>query len=111
MMFFCTALGGLLGELLHGLLGRGKAKAEMVGASCSILGLALGEYIPFIYMQDAYRILMAGEDPGMMDIAQWCMDHISVPVMAVLCAAAVVFTCLGVQWGRKIAAKRLASAG
>lgn len=109
MMFYCTAIGGMIGEILYGIAGKGTKKAAMAGTSCAILGLALGEYIPFIWMQDAYHVLMEGEDPGMMEIAQWCMDNVSVFVMIILCVLAVVFTCLGVLWGNKIAKKRLAN--
>ena len=73
-------------------------------------GLALGEYIPFIWMQDAYRTMLANDDSGLMEVAEWCMNIVSVPVMILLCVVTVVLTCLGVLWGNKIVKKRLSNA-
>ena len=42
MMFFCTLIGGVIGEVLYTLIGRRTLKASMVGSSCAIVGLALG---------------------------------------------------------------------
>lgn len=82
----------------------------MVGSSFALVGLALGEYIPFIWMQDAYRSMLVNDDSGLLEIAEWCMNIVSVPVMIVLCVATVILTCLGVLWGNKIVKKRLSNA-
>ena len=95
MMFFCTVAGGVIGEILYSVLGRRTTKATMVGSSFALVGLALGEYIPF---------------SGLLEIAEWCMNIVSVPVMIVLCVATVILTCLGVLWGNKIVKKRLSNA-
>ena len=110
MMFFCTVAGGVIGEILYSVLGRRTTKATMVGSSFALVGLALGEYIPFIWMQDAYRSMLVNDDSGLLEIAEWCMNIVSVPVMIVLCVATVTLTCLGVLWGTKIVKKRLSNA-
>lgn len=108
MMCFCLIGGGILGEILYHILGKHTTKGLMAGSSSALLGLALGEYIPFIWMQEAYHALMANDDPAMLEIAQWCMDTVNVPIMIVLCLVTVLVTSLGVVWGKKIIAKRLA---
>ena len=94
MMFFCTVAGGVIGEILYSVLGRRTTKATMVGSSFALVGLALGEYIPFIWMQDAYRSMLVNDDSGLLEIAEWCMNIVSVPVMIVLCVATVILLSL-----------------
>jgi len=102
MMFFCTLAGGLIGEILYKILGRGTLKAGMVGSSFALLGLALGEYIPFVFMQDAWATMLADDTAGTAPVAEWCMEITTVPVMILLCAITVLMTCLGCFWGQKI---------
>lgn len=102
MMFFLTLAGGIIGEILYNILGRCTLKASMIGSSCAIVGLGLGEYIPFIFMQDAYRTMLADDTSGLLPIAEWCMSITSIPVMILLCVIAVLTTCLGCFWGKKI---------
>lgn len=99
MMFFCTLAGGLMGEILYKVLGRGTLKAAMVGSSFALLGLALGEYIPFVFMQDAWRTMLADDTAGTAPVAEWCMSITTVPVMILLCVITVLLTCLGCFWG------------
>ena len=106
MMFFCTLAGGVIGEILYIVLKRG-TKGMMVGASTALLGLALGEYIPFIWMQDAYHIMLEKDTSGTLSIAEWCMDVVNVPVLILLCVLTVALTCVGCLWGKKIVEKRL----
>lgn len=109
MMFFCTMGGGIIGEILYAILKKsGTAKATMAGASFALLGLALGEYIPFVWMQDAYHVMLKNDTSGTLGVAEWCMDIVNVPVLVILCAATVILTCLGCLWGRKIMKKRMA---
>lgn len=110
MMFFCTVAGGLIGEILYSALGRRTTKAAMVGSAAALVGLALGEYIPFIWLQEAYRTMLANDGSGLMEVAEWCMNIVSVPVMILLCAVTAVLTCLGVLWGNRIVKKRLSNA-
>lgn len=102
MMFFCTLAGGILGEIFYKILGRGTLKAGMVGSSFALLGLALGEYIPFVFMQDAWAVMLASDSSGTASVAEWCMNIINMPVMFLLCAGTVLLTCLGCFWGQKI---------
>ena len=46
--------------------------------------------------------MLVNDDSGLLEIAEWCMNIVSVPVMIVLCVATVILTCLGVLWGNKI---------
>lgn len=105
MMFFCLLAGGIIGEILYTIIGKQTLKATMVGSSFAIVGLALGEYIPFIFMQEAYRTMLVDDTSGLLPIAEWCMKITSVPVMLLLCAASVLTTCLGCLWGNKIVKK------
>ena len=45
--------------------------------------------------------MLVNDDSGLLEIAEWCMNIVSVPVMIVLCVATVTLTCLGVLWGIK----------
>lgn len=102
MMFFCTLTGGIIGEIFYKLLGRGTLKATMAGCSLALLGLALGEYIPFVFMQDTWAVMLANDNSGTAPVAEWCMSIIDMPVMLLLSAATVLLTCLGCVWGKKI---------
>lgn len=111
MMFFCTLAGGILGEILYKILGRGTLRAGMVGSSFALLGLALGEYIPFVFMQDAWAVMLASDSSGTASVAEWCMNIINMPVMLLLCAGTVLLTCLGCFWGQKIVNQHFKKAG
>ena len=110
MMFFCTLVGGIIGEIIYKVLGRGTLKAAMVGSGFALLGLALGEYIPFVFMQGAWAVMLANDNSGTAPVAEWCMSVINMPVMLLLSAATVLMTCLGCVWGRKIVERHLTKA-
>ncbi|MFQ9717925.1 MAG: hypothetical protein ACLRVB_01075 [Blautia sp.] len=61
-------------------------------------------------MQNTYRSVQVKDDSGLLEIAEWCMNIVSIPVMIVLCVGTVVLTCLGVLWGNKIVRRRLSNA-
>lgn len=110
MMFFCTLTGGIIGESFYKLLGRGTLKAAMGGCSSALLGLALGEYIPFVFMQDAWDVMLVNDNSGTAPVAEWCMSIINMPVMFLLSAATVLLTCLGCVWGKKIVDRHIKKA-
>ena len=58
LMFICTFVGGIIGEILYDTVGKNNHAGKIIGVVCPMLGLALDEYIPLCYMQDAFRLFM-----------------------------------------------------
>ena len=98
LMFICTFVGGIIGEILYD-----------TGVVCPMLGLALGEYIPLCYMQDAFKAFYAERITG--NMANASMELINTPIVVVLTIVTILCAILGYLWGEKIAAKRLAKGG
>ena len=82
MLFICTAIGGLLGEIVYDTAGKKSDKAKAVGISLPMVGLALGEYIPLCYMKEAFKALYEGSftsDVGMkaIELLSTCLLYTS----------------------------------
>lgn len=107
LMCICTVIGGIIGEILYALLKDKTKVASAIGASCALVGLGLGEYIPFIWLQSAFKTLLESETSGTAEIGGWCMEIINPGIMLLLCAITVALTFLGSMWGRKIMKKRM----
>lgn len=102
MMFFCTLAGGIIGEVLMAVMGKDKFIAKATGSSMALLGLAFGEYIPFICMKEAYTALYVDNSFGTGPILEKVMNAVNVPVMLVLLIVTVLCTFLGCAIGNKI---------
>ena len=107
MMFFCTLAGGIIGEVLMSVIGKDKFIGKAIGSSMALLGLAFGEYIPFICMREAYTALYADSSFGTGPILDKVMNAVNVPVMIILLIATVICTFLGCCIGDNIVKKQL----
>ena len=55
LMFICTFVGGIIGEILYDTVGKNNHAGKIIGVVCPMLGLALGEYIPLCYMHREHQ--------------------------------------------------------
>lgn len=111
IMFFGILAGGIVGELLFNLIGRNKFIAAVSGFTSIMLGYALGEYIPFVYMQDAYISLYKTKTTGTLPIVQQCLEIMNPHLMIILCIITVATSILGCLWGKKLLHKHFEKAG
>ena len=109
MLFICTAIGGLLGEIVYDTAGKKSDKAKAVGISLPMVGLALGEYIPLCYMKEAFKALYEGSFTS--DVGMKAIELLSTPLAIALTVITLICAILGYLWGKKIAIKRLATQG
>ena len=109
MLFICTAIGGLLGEIVYDTAGKKSDKAKAVGISLPMVGLALGEYIPLCYMKEAFKALYEGSFTS--DVGMKAIELLSTPLAIVLTVVTLICAILGYLWGRRIVIKRLATQG
>lgn len=109
MLFICTAIGGLLGEIVYDTAGKKSDKAKAVGISLPMVGLALGEYIPLCYMKEAFKALYEGSFTS--DVGMKAIELLSTPLAIALTVIALICAILGYLWGKKIVIKRLATQG
>lgn len=104
MLFICSTVGGLIGEILYQTAGKRSAAVAL-----PMLGLALGEYIPMCFMRDTFNAMYA--DHFTEGVSKQAMSMMNTPVVIVLSILTVVLAFLGCLWGKKIAQKRLAKGG
>ena len=109
MLFICTSIGGLLGEIIYDTAGKKNDKAKAVGIALPMVGLALGEYIPLCYMKEAFKALYEGSFTS--DVGMKAIELLSTPLAIVLTVVTLICAILGYLWGRRIVIKRLATQG
>ena len=109
MLFICTAIGGLLGEIVYDTAGKKSDKAKAVGIFLPMVGLALGEYIPLCYMKEAFKALYEGSFTS--DVGMKAIELLSTPLAIALTVITLICAILGYLWGKKIVIKRLATQG
>ena len=109
LMFICTFIGGIIGEILYDTVGKNNHAGKVIGVICPMLGLALGEYIPLCYMQDVFKAFYAERITG--NVANASMELINTPIVVLLTIVTIICAILGYLWGEKIAEKRLAKGG
>lgn len=109
MLFICSTVGGLIGEILYQTAGKRSAKMRSAAVALPMLGLALGEYIPMCFMRDTFNAMYA--DHFTEGVSKQAMSMMNTPVVIVLSILTVVLAFLGCLWGKKIAQKRLAKGG
>lgn len=105
LMFLCTFAGGIIGEIVYGSAGKNNDFGKMLGLAFPMLGLALGEYLPLCYMQEAYRSFYA--DRGTLDMAAASMELITPTLAALLTVVTIICACGGFLWGKKLIKSRL----
>lgn len=104
MMFFCTFGGGIIGSIIYDTIGKKSDIAKAIGVTFPMLGLALGEYIPFCFMKDAFYLQYADRSTG--GVRESVINMMSNPLALLLGVITVILGIVGYFWGRKIAAKR-----
>ena len=109
MLFICTSIGGLLGEIIYDTAGKKSDKAKAVGISLPMIGLAIGEYIPLCYMKEAFKALYEGSFTS--DVGMKAIELLSTPLAIALTVITLICAILGYLWGKKIVIKRLATQG
>lgn len=110
-MFITTLAGGIIGEIIYNVLGRKKFISIALGYASYMLGLALGEYYPFIYMQEEYIELYAKKGSQSLPVAQKCIEIMTPELMIVLSILTIITSVLGCLWGRKMLHKHFLKAG
>lgn len=110
-MFISTLAGGIIGEIIYNISGRKKFVSIALGYSCYMLGLALGEYYPFLYMQEEYIKLYAQKGSQSLPVAQKCIEIMTPELMIILSILTIVTSVLGCLWGRKMLNKHFLKAG
>ncbi len=108
-MCYMTIIGGVLAEILYRVLGKKSFKAMSVAYSVYMLCFAVGLYMPFVWMKEAYLAQYAGKDS--LAVAEMGTSFINLPVMVGLCVATVVVAVLGCFWGKRLTQKQFTRAG
>lgn len=109
MLFICISIGGLMGEAIYDTAGKKSSSAKIIGIVFPMLGMALGEYIPLCYMQEAFQALYA--DSFTSPVGMAAIEILNTPLAIVLTVVTVICAILGCLWGKKIVAKRLENQG
>jgi energy-coupling factor transport system substrate-specific component len=104
-------LGGVLAEILFGLMGRNKFISAATAFACYMLGFAFGEHFPFTFMKDAYLSQQASKGAEQLAITQKCIDLINPQMLVTICVITVVMAYLSSLWGKKLLHKHFEKAG
>ncbi|MBE6476750.1 MAG: Trep_Strep domain-containing protein [Propionibacteriaceae bacterium] len=108
-MCYMTILGGVVAELIYSRLGRRSFRAMTVAYSAFIACYAIGEYIPFVWMKQAYLDQYA--DNAALEVARAGTELLNPLTMAVFCVLGVVAAVIGCHWGRALTRKQFKRAG
>ena len=109
-MFFTSLAGGILGEALYAIMGKNIFKGQVVGICMISLAGGVGQFAPFIFMQDAYLALYENNSFGTLPIVQYGIEHVTIPFALIVTAFYIAFTILGCFWGKRIVAKHFKKA-
>lgn len=109
MLFICISIGGLIGEVIYDTAGKTNNAAKMIGVVFPMAGMALGEYIPLCYMQEAFKALYA--DSFTSPAGMGAIEILNTPLAIALTVVTVICAILGYLWGKKIVARRLVNQG
>ncbi|WP_032122432.1 MptD family putative ECF transporter S component [Clostridium amazonitimonense] len=111
VMGICIFLGGVLGEIIFSLMGRKKFLAAATGFASFMLGFALGEYVPFVFMKSAYIAQESAKGSQSLEILKRCLNILNVQTMIILSIITVIAAYLGSLWGKKLLHKHFEKAG
>lgn len=109
-MFFTCLAGGILGELAYYIVGKTSFKGQVTGICMVALAGAVGQYAPFIFMQDAYLALYADNSSGTLPVVEYGIEHVTIPFALVVTVFYIGFTIFGCFWGKKIVEKHFKKA-
>ena len=108
-MCYMTILGGAVAEIIHSRLGRRSFRSMTLAYNAFILLYSIGEYIPFVWMKEAYLELYANNPT--LDVAKVGMDMLNPATMAMYCLLAIVACVAGCFWGRALTRRQFSRAG
>ena len=95
--------------MIYWLMGH-RSFASMTTAYTAFVTLfALGEYIPFVWMKDAYLELYAN-NPAL-DVARVGTDMLTPATMVMYCLLAAAACVIGCFWGRALTRRQFSRAG
>ncbi len=103
--------GGIVAEIVYQLMGTEKFLSKATAYAVYIAGFALGEYIPFVYMQEAYIAQESAKGSQSLEILKSCLSMITPGRMIILVLIAIVAAYLGSLWGKSLIRKHFAKAG
>ena len=104
-------LGGVLGEIVCGYMGRESFVSGAAGFVCYMLGFAVGESFPLTFMKDAYVAQQAANGTEQLAILQECLRLMNPAMLGVICLLTAVTACLGSLWGRRLLHTHFKKAG
>lgn len=110
-MFFTSLAGGILGEAVYAIIGKDSFKGQVSGICMISLAGGVGQYAPFVFMQEAYLTLYENNSFGTLPVVQYGIEHVTIPFALIVTAFYIVFTILGCFWGKKIIEKRFKKTG
>lgn len=108
-MCYMTILGGIIGELIHSRLGRRSFRSMTLAYSAFIACYSIGEYIPFVWMKQAYLDQYA--DNAALEVARVGTNLLNPLTMALFCVLGVAAAVIGCHWGRALTRKQFKRAG
>ncbi len=103
--------GGVLGELVFSWLGREKFVAAAGGFVCYMLGFAVGEGFPLVFMKEAYLAQQAAKGAEQLAILEQCLALMNPAMFTVVCLATVLTAYAGCVWGRRLLRTHFTKAG
>lgn len=108
-MCYMTILGGVVAEFIHSRLGRRSFAAMTVSYSAFIACYAIGEYIPFVWMKQAYLDQYA--DNAALEVARVGTELLNPLMMALFTVLGIAAAVAGCLWGRALMRKQFSRAG
>lgn len=103
IMFWGTVAGSILGEIFYNLIGKDKLAGKMISIITLFVGLAVGEYIPFVFLPEKYLDMYRSYSMDLIPIIEKCINMINIPIMILMVGLTVPCCILGCLWGNKIA--------
>lgn len=109
IMCWMTILGGVLGEIIYNVMGRKSFRSMTVAYSVFIFCFSIGEYVPFVWMKDAYLALYAGQASEA--VARQGTQMLNPLIMVIFIMLGLVASVAGCYWGRAMTSKQFKRAG
>ena len=104
-----TILGGVAAEFVYARLGRRSFRSMTAACSIYMLCFAIGEYVPCVWMKQAYLDQYAGN--AALEVARAGTRMLNPATMAGLCLGAVIASAAGCWWGRALTRRQFKRAG
>lgn len=108
-MTIACFFGGVLGDIMWSIMGSNKATSGIIGFCCNMVGLAVGQYFPLIYMKESY--IRMYESRGTLEVLKIGMDFLSPSIMIIMIILTVIAAFIGGLWGTKLLKKHFKRAG